>query len=517
MNYSQIFKNGLKKNMMLSSKSLSHIIGDFFKVGTIVSRDKVELLLTALAALVFVRFYNSSPVSITISATGMAIAIPILLKKPEYAVLFLAAILPFRDIHIISIIHFKRLIIWSLFIYFLIRQFTISQHFIARNIALFTKIVALFVLAIIVSFLKTASELHTTTYITIIMLKSTILSDALAVLEGILIVYIIYHSMGTFRQIQTLISIIIEVSAIIALLGILQYYIGGPPGIIGFLFDQEYQFYGRATSVFSNPNMFGGFLAPMIGIAFVSFVWGTMDNRKRIFFVLPALILNSFALLLSFSRGAMLQVFFSMIVIGYVYYTKVSNKKLSWKLILVTTITLGLIFSAIQFYDFYMRARLSTYKGNDYLAALQWIKTTSDFHRKNSALKALQTFAKHPILGIGYNVFHGKAIAGFEYFGISVHNQFLKILVEMGLLGFVPFIILLSIVVRTGLKIWDKHQKSQVRQDIQVMMLLLLSGFSTTVFGYLFADPLAMFAITGYLWIFSGAIFALDRQLMRDT
>ena len=427
-------------------------------------------------------------------------------------VLLLATILPFRDIHIISIIHLKRLVIWSLLGYIAIQQFANLRIFFSRALARFSQVAALFLGATIVSLIKTASELYATDFITPTLVKATILSDALSALEGLLILYIMYYLVETLQQIQRLVDVIIAVSAMIALLGILQYVIGGPPPIVGFLFDQEYQFYGRATSVFSNPNELGGFSAPMVMIAFVSLIWETTSIRKRLFFILPALVLNTLALFVSFSRGAMLQIFFGMLVMSYVYYVKIWNKRLSWKVIFVVVITLGLIFSAVRYYDFYMRSRLSSYQGNDYYAALQWIKATSDFQRKNNIVQALQTFSAHPFIGIGYNLFAGKKIAGFEYFGLSPHNQYLKILTEMGLFGFIPFMILLGLIVSTGMKIWSKSRERQVGRDVQIMMLLLLSGACTITFGYLFADTLAFLPISGYLWMFSGVIFALDRQ-----
>ena len=109
-------------------------------------------------------------------------------------------------------------------------------------------------------------------------------------------------------------------------------------------------------------------------------------------------------------------------------------------------------------------------------------------------------------------MFSGKGLAGVSHFGLATHNQFLKILAEMGLFGFIPFIILLAIVIKSGMTIWRKPGNRQIKREVQLMMLLLLSGISSVVFGYLFMDSLVAISATGYLWIFSGAIFVLDRQ-----
>ena len=165
----------------------------------VVSKDTRELLITVLLAAICVQVYKSSPLLVTLAALGMTVAIPIFLKKPEFAIFVLVAVLPFRDIHLVSIIHVKRLVIWGLFLYTLIQQLTKGQKRISRSLVFFNKTMAFFIVAIIVSLLQTSSELHSNPYITVRMLKSTILSDALVVIEEMLIVYIIFYSLQSLN------------------------------------------------------------------------------------------------------------------------------------------------------------------------------------------------------------------------------------------------------------------------------------------------------------------------------
>ncbi|MBD3306532.1 hypothetical protein GF339_09030 [candidate division KSB3 bacterium] len=476
------------------------------------SKSPVELLCVGLAALVCVRIYTAAPVPVAVGAIGMACALPLVWKKPAYTVLLLAIILPFRDIHLVSIIHLKRFVIWTLLGYHLLRQFTSGRVVATRHFALFTKTTAFFVGIIVISLIKTASALYTTNYITPVMVKASILSDALVLFEGMLMLYIIYYALDDLAQIHRLLEAIFAASAVIGLFAVLQYVLEGPPPLVGVLFDQEYQFYGRATSVFSNPNDLGSFSAPMVVIALVSLIWGAASMSKKLLLILPSLIFNTLALLLSFSRGAMIQVFFGILVIGYLYYIKVCKRRLSRKVVVVVVCIVALFGLSVRYYDTYMRYRLSDYQGHDYYAALNWIKNISDFQRKQAVMKAIETFGDHPILGIGYNMFAGKKIAGAEYFGLSTHNQYLKILVEMGLLGFLPFLLLLGLIAKTGLRIWDVSTDEPVDHDLQITMLLLLAGIGTITCGYLFIDSLVNLSISGYLWIFSGAVFVLDRR-----
>jgi O-antigen ligase len=344
------------------------------------------------------------------------------------------------------------------------------------------------------------------------MFRSVFLSGTLVVVEEIFLFYTVYYSLTKFWQIQRLIDVMIAASVMISLLGILQYYNGGPPVMLRFLFDPEYQFYGRATSVFSNPNRFGEFLGPIVGMSTVSFVFSSMGRIKKFYFFLPSIFLNCWGIYISSSRGAMLQVLFSLIVMGYIYHTKIRHKELSWKVFLLFIIIIGFIFSAIQYYEFYLQARLKSDRDRVYQAKLQIIETRNDVTRKRAIIGAIQTFLKHPLSGIGQSLSAGQSRTIDGYLGLPAHNQYLTILAEMGLLGFLSFAAMLGIILKTGLKLWDRSLERQPILERQSMMLLLLTGVCTAMFGYLFADSLGVFQITGYLWMFSGAIFVLEHQ-----
>lgn len=477
------------------------------------TRNTAELLLSALAAFAFFSVFKSSPLVVTLVSIGAVIAFPIVLQKPEYGIMFLTLIIPFKYLNIkfVSIIGLNRLVIWGLLSYIIIRQFTGSLKVSSRNFTIFNKATVVFIVAIIISVLQTASQLYTSYYITSAMVKTTILSKALIAIESLLLVYIIYYLINTLRQILWLIEIMLIASVIIAFLGIAQYYAGGPPGIVTFLFDPEYEFYGRATSVFSNPNNFGQFLASMIGVAIAYFFLGTKGKLKKLFLP-PIIVFNSWGLFLSFSRAAAIQVLFSIVIIGFLYSVKIHKMKLSWKIIVAIIVIVGLLFMAIRYYEVYLRVRAISCGARNYVAALSWITELSDSGRKHAAMKAIQTFIRSPMIGVGNEIFSKKGLAGLEYFGLAVHNQYLKILAEMGLLGFIPFLILLGTIVKTGLRVWDKRREQPAEKEIQVTMLLLLTGFITIAFGYLFCDSLSFITITGYLWIFAGAILVIDRQ-----
>jgi len=449
------------------------------------------------------------PLTVALLSVGIAVVLPLVLTRPEYGLFFLVALLPLREFYLVSALSFQRLMIWSLFGYTLLRRVTFpSRKTAGARLSWFTISMVLFIIALGVALLKTAAVLYSSYSLTSSTLKSAIFSNTLIIVENLLLVYIVYYMLESRWQIQQLLAVLFSVSAVIASLGILQYVTQGNVGYLNVVVDPGYPFYGRATSVFPSPNNLGHFLSPVFGMAFVAVVWGPVNLKTRLGVLLPILVLDGLAILLSFSRGAMLQVFFGLFLVAALYYIKIARGRLSWKVILVAGLIAGAIFAAFQYYDIYLRARLSVYQGNDYRAALQWIKNTSDYGRKRAAIATFQTFLRHPVLGVGYDTVSAKYIPK----SLAPDNQYLKIMAEMGLFGFVPFAVLLGIVIKAGLAIWEKRRPSPASPETQILMLLLLSGFGTVLFSYLFADTLHSRAISGNLWIFAGAILALERQ-----
>lgn len=475
-----------------------------------VPRPVVEFGVTILLAMMLARQFSGSPLNITLGSLALVVAVPVLLKKPEYALFFLTIIFPFRDVHIVSIIHLKRLCIWGLLAYTMLRQLENRQRLISRSLFHFSLMIMGFLTMLGLSLIKTASELYSTYEITPALLKTTILSDALVIFEQILIVYIMYYLFTTVLPITRLLDVLFAVSALVSILAIWQYLLGGPPAPVRFLFDPEYVFYGRATSVFSNPNGLGAFTAQMLVLACVSFLWSEMTRWKRLLFVLPVVLVTGSALILSFSRGAILQLLFGLGVAGIVYYVKICNRKLNWKIVSLVIIGLTIMASIVLLYDVFLRARLKAYTYNEYQAAVNWLESTSDFRRKHAAVSALQTFLQHPLLGIGYNLFTVKGAISLEHFGLPVHNQYLKILAEMGIFGFLSFLAALGMVYKAALRTWTPPPDRRMSPDKQLLMCIFLAAFSTLAFGLLFGDALALISTAGYLWLYAGAIFILD-------
>lgn len=483
-------------------------------IKTRVSKDVLEVALAAAGAFVFALVYDRSPVGITLLTLGIIAIIPVLLKKFEYAIVFLVIILPFRDWHIVSIIHTKRLLIWSLFAYLIVRAITRNYHLKpSQNFFRFVKYSFWFLASLGISLVLAVPELGQSVQLNPeVSLKTTILSDGLVILEAILLFYITYLSVETLPQAQRLIDVMIAISTVVAVLGIVQYYYGDPPSSIAWLFNSpETEFPHRATSVFTNPNGFGHFLAPAVGITFVLAFLSPLSKKKRYLFIFPCLFLGIWGVFVSYSRAAVLQVFVGIALCGVLYYLKINRGRISWKFLVIIFLIGGFIFSIMHYYEWYAQLRVKSHILQAPSIAIYNIRSIGDSDRKYTALMALKTFLNYPVLGIGHAVFAGKNIAG----GLEVHNQYLKILCENGLFGFIPFMMMILSIYHTGFRVW-KHVKPRPAQEdnFQIMLLLLFVGISIILFGYLFADFLRRISISGYVWMLAGMIFALERQTM---
>lgn len=473
-----------------------------------ISRERVELALTAILALILAELLNSSPVMIAMLAIGLAFLGPCMLVSPLSLVFLLVIFLPFHDIHVISIIHLKRLMIWASLAYLLFRRIPVSFKNFSRSLTAFTKAAAGFALALIISVAQTTAQFSVSPTYTEAVLTTIVFSDALVILDTMIMVYVAYFALDNIAQIFRLIDVMLLVSAVIAVLGIMQYYSGGAPGGLEFLFRQDYRFYGRATSVFLNPNGLGGFLAPMVVLATLTMFLQQSSWRKRIGFALPVLAVDFWATFLSFSRMAMVQILFGFLIYGILYYYKIGHRKFTWKFAVIVGINLALLISASQFYERYAQLRVGASSMQPSSMALDRIKAVSDVARIHAAKTALRTFGEYPFFGIGYGRLTRERTLSIDW----VENQYLKILAEMGLFGFLPFVFLFGIIALTGSKIGQRSQQFQSqRQVFRIVVVLLLTGIATYAFGYFFVDSLSDYRL-GYVWILTGALFSLEHH-----
>lgn len=188
--------------------------------------------------------------------------------------------------------------------------------------------------------------------------------------------------------------------------------------------------------LFYNPNPFSGFLTPLLPIALYLY---SKEKRKSYAFASGLLV---FANLLSGSRTGVLTMLLGLVAI-YVYVFKQKDRDTVRTLLLVAVagFSVFLVFSHLK--DFLM------IKG--YAGLLE--KPPSGITQRFYLLKVtLGLIAHSPVLGYGLNSFESVMSAVSNPYvvdrAIHAHSLYLNILTELGIAGFVLFLVYLWFVLR---------------------------------------------------------------------
>lgn len=201
----------------------------------------------------------------------------------------------------------------------------------------------------------------------------------------------------------------------------------------------------RAYGSFPHPNILGGFLTIALVFCFYLYeqtnrLWQQLKNKQLEIFNTIVLFVTMFifsGLLLSFSRAAWLGVGLFLFII----FVQLIFKKgfFSWttfnKLFLLIVFT-GAIWISVYTEPFLTRINAS-----------ERLEQFSINQRIDSYQDAWQTFKQKPFLGTGIGVYtynlHRQHPERYVWDLQPPHNTFLLVLVELGLVGFILFLIII--------------------------------------------------------------------------
>ncbi len=255
----------------------------------------------------------------------------------------------------------------------------------------------------------------------------------------------------------------------------------------------------RVSGTVGWPNTYGTYAAAILSLGFSLWVFGA-DSRLR----LPAIvasILGVSALVISFSRGAWISLVASMLVILLLAWrTGRLSKKALFRIAgsLVVVATIAMLFSGS------ISSRISEVRSDLYVL--------SDRMKLNQV--AMNMIRSRPILGVGINTFVNE-MGGFDTTGISayfpqpVHNVYLLVAAETGLIGLLLFICLLVVVLQDCLKLIRGAD-----HFLAVCGIGVLSSLVVLMVSNLADDHLRTEVLYGLFWVLIGLTIALrDMQL----
>lgn len=226
--------------------------------------------------------------------------------------------------------------------------------------------------------------------------------------------------------------------------------------------------FGRASGTFKDPNVFGPYLVP--AIVYLLHIW----LHRPLIRGLPAalgLVVLSFAVLLSFSRGAWAGAAIAILI--YLYVTFVTSPRMIDRvrigaLAIVGTISLLTVFAAATQFD--AVAELLSQR-----ASLAQSYDVGPEGRFGGQLKAFDVLLGHPF-GIGALSFPD------AYHSEDVHNVYLSMFLNAGWLGGLLFIALALVTLTRGLR------RAFLRTPIQSYYLIAYSALAATFLQGLLVD-----------------------------
>ena len=252
------------------------------------------------------------------------------------------------------------------------------------------------------------------------------------ILEYVLLGVYILKTRPKISTVAFFLSVGVAYSSILAIVQFfLQRSVGGPlwflgertfsnlsPGIAQFNVCNPFT-YGcalvlRAYGTFPHPNVLGGFLA--VSLPLLLYQWrndAAFSHNKKIYYV-SAMCVGAVALVLTFSRSAWVA---ALLGLGMVFYASSQKRARAVPIVIVTIIMLVLVGRSVGLQD------------------------ESVVVREALNSSAVKMFRQSPIIGKGVNDFLVELPHSLPsrqiYFLQPVHNIYLLVLAETGIVGFV--------------------------------------------------------------------------------
>lgn len=250
--------------------------------------------------------------------------------------------------------------------------------------------------------------------------------------------------------------------------------------------------YNRIFGTFAHPNLFAYYL--IIPLVFSLFKYLSGDKKRVANLFSLILFLFFLALLaLTYTRGAWIVFVFTLVIIGIMKYNY-----------LLPILFGTLLLSYLTIMPF--QTRINDLINVDEHSSINW--------RVKLWVDSVDIVKEKPILG------HGTGVAdiiieerrGKEYGSPDPHNDYLKILIENGLLGLLAYCVLLASVLA---KLYKKFAESKMPKFKS--LLLVMTAISIAFFIMSFGDNiLRNTALQWIYWMLLGGIFAVSSKVPQN-
>ncbi|MCV0369616.1 MULTISPECIES: O-antigen ligase family protein [Filomicrobium] len=241
--------------------------------------------------------------------------------------------------------------------------------------------------------------------------------------------------------------------------------------------------YGRAAGTFKDPNVFGAFL-----VAPALYMLHLVINRPLRSAIVPLAIAGilALAILLSFSRGAWVNLAIAVLIFGYLAFVTAPTSGQRARVILLGSAGVAALIAIV--------AVAAQFDGvSDLLsqrASLSQSYDSGPDGRFGGQAKALKLIAEKP-LGIGALTF------STQYHREEVHNVYLSIFLNAGWLGGSVYWLIVAVTAAFGLR--HAARKSEMRP----LFLVIYAAFLATILEGIIIDTdhwRHFYLLTGMTW-----------------
>ncbi len=296
--------------------------------------------------------------------------------------------------------------------------------------------------------------------------------------------FLVLDEVDDRRDIRTLVQLVIAASTVGAGIALYQQYAG-----IG----SYMAYYGglRTSGWFGSVNGFGVFLASVLLLLLVMLSRAHLGGKRAIVYLAAVIVLFG-GIVFTYSRAAWLTLAVGSLLIGASSLLRSRNsttQKRIWPLFLIVS----LIALALYALPSVSERIEQTFRQQEW-------STISYFDmggREQGWRRYLQEFSRRPLVGTGY--------FSYPYLGTvhwsGSHNQWLTMLVDVGLIGVIPFLGIMWQFVRRGLSV-ARHQVGELRAFASGFLVVLGSiGLATLSGEFLYSTRLM-----GLIWLLAGLV-----------
>lgn len=283
---------------------------------------------------------------------------------------------------------------------------------------------------------------------------------------------------------KIIIGLMIITGGIIVFSGYIQYFLYASLRNLYYLGWDEHMH--RMFSSFLDPNFAGVFFVLyslfLVGLIF-KYRETKKNNKVKLSLIIFLLIPTVLGVFLTYSRSALIALFFSL----FAFLIIRNTKKL-----MVVVILLFLIFFAISSQNFYIEN-------------VNLLRIVSSEARVKSALEAINIIKRNPILGVGFNAYRYAQIRYGTRTGQNVlishadagtDNSFLFVLATTGVFGFIAYLFL-----------WFKVLKLsfvKIKQNTEWLRAIIFASAVGLFIDSLFINSLFYPSIMMWMWLLLG-------------